>query len=123
MAELLAQKEAEATNAARAAAEADQAWSDAPDPVPSTPPEPIERRTARPDGTKISTPVIQSRPYTERPPVQAPILQAVRASIVATAEPGVYVLRVLAEGQAIAPTAHEVLVVASDPNAKPFGEK
>jgi hypothetical protein len=52
--------------------------------------------------------------------VNAPILQAVRASVVATAEPGVFVLRVLTQDQAPAPTAHEVLVVATNPLASPF---
>jgi hypothetical protein len=52
--------------------------------------------------------------------VNAPIHQAVRASVVATAEPGVFVLRVLTEGQAPAPTAHEVLVVTTNPLSSPF---
>jgi hypothetical protein len=138
MAELLARKEAEVSSA-RAAAEAvpppEGAWDDPPPPPPpaaqasvlpqavqaSTPP--VERRSARPVGERISTPLIPSQPYTERPPVQAPIHQAVRASVVATAEPGVYVLRVLAAGQAPAPTAQEVFVVVADPTLNPFGHR
>ena len=87
-------------------------------PQPSTPP--VERRTARPSGERIPTPLIPSQPYTERPPVNAPIHQAVRASVVATAEPGVFVMRVLTADQPPAPTAHEVLVVVTSPSSSPF---
>jgi hypothetical protein len=135
MAELLARKEAEVSSA-RAAAEAampaDTSWDDPgpPPPVPSTAPlastapqpstPPVERRTARPAGERIPTPLIPSAPYTERPPVNAPLHQAVRASVVATAEPGVFVLRVLTADQPPAPTAHEVLVVVTNPSSSPF---
>jgi hypothetical protein len=136
MAELLARKEAEVSSA-RAAAQAAQAsdpgWDDPPPPPPaqaSVPPQtiqtstpPVERRTARPAVDRIPTPVIPSQPYTERPPVQTPNHQAVRASVVATAEPGVYVLRVLAAGQAPAPTAQEVFVVVADASLSPFGQR
>jgi fused signal recognition particle receptor len=124
MAELLARKEAEVSSA-RAAAESaeptDTTWDEPPPPPPpqaSTPP--VERRTAHPAADRISTPLIPSQPYLERAPVIAPIHQAVRASIVATAEPGVFVLRVLTADQGPAPTGHEVLVVVTDPTSSPF---
>ena len=60
------------------------------------------------------------KPVTERPPLNAPIHQAVRASVVATAEPGVFVLRVLTADQQPAPTAHEVLVVVTNSGSSPF---
>jgi hypothetical protein len=87
----------------------------------STPP--VERRTARPAGERVQTPLIPSQPHTERPSVQTPMHQAVRASVVATAEPGVYVLRVLAAGQSPAPTAQEVFVVVADASLNPFGHR
>ncbi len=128
MAELLARKEAEVSSA-RAAAEAalpaDTSWDDPPPPPPqpSTAPQPsvppVERRTARPAGERIPTPLIPSAPI-ERVALNAPIHQAVRASVVATAEPGVFVLRVLTADQAPAPTAHEVLVVVTNPTSSPF---
>jgi hypothetical protein len=123
MAELLARKEAEVSSAiaaAEAAQPADTGWDDPPPPPPQPSTPPVERRTARPAGERILTPVIPSQPHTERPPVEAPIHQAVRASVVATAEPGVFVLRVLTEGQPPASIAHEVLVVAMNPNSSPF---
>ncbi|HVR19517.1 MAG TPA: hypothetical protein VMS65_07470, partial [Polyangiaceae bacterium] len=89
-----------------------------PPPQPSVPP--VERRTAHPAADRISTPLIPSQPYLDRPPVIAPIHQAVRASIVATAEPGVFVLRVLTAEQGPSPTGHEVLVVVTDSNSSPF---
>jgi hypothetical protein len=136
MAELLARKEAEVSSARAAAAAAqpaDTAWDDPPPPPPaqaSVPPHgvqastpPVERRTARPAGERIATPLVPSQPHTERPAAQTPIHQAVRASVVATAEPGVYVLRVLAAGQSPAPTAQEVFVVVADPALSPFGRR
>ncbi len=140
IAELLARKEAELPSSLARAAEQARTdtggWEDPP-PVPpepvnsSVPPQPVaqpsappvERRTARPAGERILTPVIVSQPYTERPPLQVPNHQAVRASIVATAEPGVYVMRVLAAGQAPAPTAQEVFVVVADASLSPFGQR
>lgn len=131
MAELLARKEAEVSSARAAAdamdqpadAHADAGWDDPPPPPPppaqaSVPP--VERRTAHPAAERIQTPLIPSQPYLERPPVNAPVHQAVRGSIVATAEPGVFVLRVLTAEQAPAPTGHEVLVVVTDPSSSPF---
>ena len=124
MAELLARKEAEVSSAIAAAEGAeptDTSWDEPPPPPPpqpSTPP--VERRTAHPAADRISTPLIPSQPYLDRPPVNAPIHQAVRASIVATAEPGVFVLRVLTAEQGPAPTGHEVLVVVTDSNSSPF---
>jgi hypothetical protein len=120
----LARKEAEVSSAraaADAAMPADTSWDEPPPPPPpqpSTPP--VERRTARPAGERIPTPLIPSAPYTERPPLNAPLHQAVRASVVATAEPGVFVLRVLTADQSPAPTAHEVLVVVVNPLSSPF---
>jgi hypothetical protein len=122
MAELLARKEAEVSSAIAAAdavQTAESGWDDPPPPPPlSTPP--VERRTAHPGPERVTTPLIPSQPYLERAPVNAPIYQAVRASIVATAEPGVFVMRMLAADQSPAPTGHEVLVVATNPNSTPF---
>ncbi|HEX6274981.1 MAG TPA: hypothetical protein VFZ53_18190 [Polyangiaceae bacterium] len=126
MAELLARKEAEVSSAiaaAEAVQPAESGWDDPPPPPPpppqhSTPP--AERRTAHPVADRVTTPLIPSQPYLERPPVNAPIYQAVRASIVATAEPGVFVMRMLAADQSPAPTGHEVLVVTTNPNSSPF---
>jgi hypothetical protein len=130
MAELLARKEAEASSAMAEAEAAGTAWEDPPPPPPPTPSAPpplaatstppVERRTARPNADRIPTPIIPAQPHTERPPINAPIYQAVRASVVATAEPGVYVLRVLTADQSPALTAHEVLVVATNPLSSPF---
>jgi hypothetical protein len=126
MAELLARKEAEVSSA-RAAAEAvqptDTSWGEDPPPPPPAPQPsvaPMERRTAHPAADRVTTPLIPSQPYLERPPLNAPLHQAVRASIVATAEPGVFVLRVLAADQPPAPTGHEVIVVVTDALSSPF---
>jgi hypothetical protein len=129
MAELLARKEAEVSSARAAAdalepeaAHADTGWDEPPPPPP--PPQasvpPAERRTAHPAAERVQTPLIPSQPYLDRPPVNAPVHQAVRGSIVATAEPGVFVLRVLTAEQPPAPTGHEVLVVVTDPTSSPF---
>ena len=124
MAELLARKEAEVSSAiaaAEGAVSTDTTWDEPPPPPPpqpSTPP--VERRTAHPAANRVTTPLIPSQPYLDRPPVNAPIHQAVRASIVATAEPGVFVLRVLTAEQGPSPTGHEVLVVVTDSNSSPF---
>jgi hypothetical protein len=95
-----------------------QALSTPPAQAVSTPP--VERRTARPNADRIPTPILPTQPHTDRPPVDAPIHQAVRASVVATAEPGVFVMRLLRADQSPAPTAHEVLVVATNALASPF---
>lgn len=131
MAELLARKEAEASSAMAAAEAAGTGWEEPPPPppppTPSAPPPvaatstpPLERRTARPNADRIPTPILPAQPHTDRPPLNAPIYQAVRASVVATAEPGVFVLRVLTADQSPALTAHEVLVVATNPLSSPF---
>jgi hypothetical protein len=123
MAELLARKEAEVSSA-RAAADAtepaEDSWDEPPPPPPQPSTPPVERRTAHPAAERVNTPLIPSQPYLERAPVNAPLHQAVRASVVATAEPGVFVLRVLTASQAPAPTGHEVLVVVTNPLSSPF---